>query len=643
MSLYKQLWLAIAFLMLSAFVGSFYVSNLSASNYLQEQLAIKNSDNATALASSLAKWGSDTDLLKMEMDSWATQGFYQSIVFENANGELIFDYRSEDTELDAPTWLVALFPIAADPGIAHVMSVEWINVGTVTLASHSRFAYGELWKGSKRLMGYFLGAAIFAGVIGSYLLRLITSPLGAVVVQAQAIGERRFVTTPEPTTLEFKAVVSSMNTLSGRIKEMLEAEAARLEQWRKDAQLDQVTKLLNRGPFIGNLSAVLDRNDTVSSGVLMMIRLPSLIELNRSEGRAVVDSLLKRFGETLNEYPKQNKQWSAGRLNGSDFVLMAPGEDDAENLARSVQKALLSIVTELNISAVDNLPAASTEFASGESIGDILTRLDTNLLAAEKEGNSTLKIALRSGGTSNEQKVDQSGHWRKILSNAFANETVGLAYFTVTNMAGELIHEECPARLQVDGEWLNAGIFLPWVNRLNFTTELDKAAIKKALADLETHPNTLCVNVSTTALEDDDFQEWIADTLRQRPNEAARLWLEVPEYGVYQHLEAFRRMCKALKPLNTRIGIEHVGHEISQIGQLHDLGLDYVKVDASLVRNIHDNQANQTLVRALAMIVHSIGLIAIAEMVQSDDEWQALKGLGIDGATGPEAGRKQVK
>jgi hypothetical protein len=53
MSLYKQLWLAIILLLALVFGVSLFVTTLSAKGYLEKQLAIKNTDNATALALSL--------------------------------------------------------------------------------------------------------------------------------------------------------------------------------------------------------------------------------------------------------------------------------------------------------------------------------------------------------------------------------------------------------------------------------------------------------------------------------------------------------------------------------------------------------------------------------------------------------------
>ncbi|MBE9539489.1 MAG: EAL domain-containing protein, partial [Proteobacteria bacterium] len=82
-------------------------------------------------------------------------------------------------------------------------------------------------------------------------------------------------------------------------------------------------------------------------------------------------------------------------------------------------------------------------------------------------------------------------------------------------------------------------------------------------------------------------------------------------------------------------GIEHIGHQLADLGQLHDVGVDYFKIDASFVRNIDINTGNQTLLRTLCTVGHSIGVVVIAEGVRTDAEWATLQGLGADGATGP--------
>jgi EAL domain-containing protein (putative c-di-GMP-specific phosphodiesterase class I) len=81
--------------------------------------------------------------------------------------------------------------------------------------------------------------------------------------------------------------------------------------------------------------------------------------------------------------------------------------------------------------------------------------------------------------------------------------------------------------------------------------------------------------------------------------------------------------------------LEHFGRQFSEIGRLHDLGLDYIKVDGSFVRGLDGNAGNQTFLKGLSTIAHSIGLKVIAEGVTNEADLKALGPVGFDGATGP--------
>ena len=143
MSLYKQLWLAIALLLTVAFGSSFIVSSLSAKSYLEEQLAIKNSDNANALALSLGQNAEDEIMLELTLSAQFDTGYYQYIQLKDPNGDILVERRDEQPITEAPLWFTRLFAIEAEPGLAQV-SRGWIRVGTLTLESHSRFAYRQL-------------------------------------------------------------------------------------------------------------------------------------------------------------------------------------------------------------------------------------------------------------------------------------------------------------------------------------------------------------------------------------------------------------------------------------------------------------------------------------------------------------------
>ncbi len=94
-------------------------------------------------------------------------------------------------------------------------------------------------------------------------------------------------------------------------------------------------------------------------------------------------------------------------------------------------------------------------------------------------------------------------------------------------------------------------------------------------------------------------------------------------------------MCKVLRSYGCQVGVEHFGRQFSQIGQLHDLGLNYIKVDASFTRRLDTNPGNQAFGKGISSIAHNMGLLVIAEGVASESEFTLLSEVGFDGATGP--------
>ena len=198
------------------------------------------------------------------------------------------------------------------------------------------------------------------------------------------------------------------------------------------------------------------------------------------------------------------------------------------------------------------------------------------------------------------------------------------------------MHLESPVRLQLvpDGKWFCAGEFITWASQLNLMNRLDELVLETAINLLSKGSNPIGLNVSASAICNPHFVETTINAIKNNLNIADRLCFEVPEQGVFDHLEEFRNFSDQIKSLGCKVGVEHVGFRISRLGELHDIGLDYLKIDVSVIRGIDTNQANQTLLRGLCMIAHSIGVLAIAEGVQTESEAGILKQIGIDGMTG---------
>ena len=636
MSLFRQLWLAVIVSTLIAFVGSFAVSMMTARQYLEEQLAIKNNDNAASLALSMSQMEKDPVTLELQVAALFDSGQYARIQVRDPEGLTLIEKTSPAVSDDVPAWFARLFPIASRPGSAQI-STGWTQFGTVELVSHNRFAYRELWQGGWRLLMWFSLGGVLAGFLGMQILRRIKRPLDAVVGQARAISERRFIRIEEPATPELKSLARAMNVMVGRVKAMFEEEASRLEQVRREATLDPLTGLANRAYFMNRLAIALNDEDAPTRGSLIMLRLADLAGINRCAGRETADEVLRRTGAALRELAEKNPGAEAARLNGADFSLLLPGQNDPQPACQQLLAALQSLVADqlLPENAIGHL--GSSVYQHNEPVPQLLARVDAALAAAELQGPLAAQHVAEQSHCSASTQAD----WRSILTDALKDQRLRLIEFPVADSNGLLLHLECPLRLQAEesGDWINAGSFMPVASRLSMTSELDLAAVKLALDRLAAGLPAVAVNLAGASLIVPDFTPRLLSLLQQRRELAGKLWLEVAESGAFQYFDAFLAFSLALRPLGCRLGIEHFGRQFSQIGRLHDIGLDYLKVDGSFIRNIHGDNGNQAFLKGLCNIAHGIGLTVIAEGVNNAEELATLPALGFDGATGPAVSR----
>jgi diguanylate cyclase (GGDEF)-like protein len=634
MSLIKQLWIAIAMVMAIAFGGSMIVSVLSARHYLEQQLQVKNIDNATALALSLSQLPKDPVMVELQVAAQFDAGHYRFIRIVSPTGKTLVERIGVSKLLGAPEWFVALFPIRTSPGQALIQD-GWIQYGTLTLASQDIYAYQSLWDGTIELLLWFVLGGAATGVVGTLLMRSITRPLNDVVGQAQAIAERRFLSIPEPRTPELKSVARAMNEMVGRLKTMFNEEAARLEALRQKVNRDAVTGLSGREYFLSHLREALQGDQFGSSGTLVMVRLPDLNELNTRLGRQQADALLKDVGTELYNSGNGRVGQRAGRIKGAEFAIVCPTFETAAAAARDIHEKLTqTVLSKWSDQVPDLFHISAVRYHHEQNMGELLAHADEALAQAASKGPNSWHAV--------EDKLTKAAlpaeQWRTLLTEAVAGGRLALSFYPViSNDGASALHQEGVLRLQVDaqGTLLTAGDFMPMAAQLNLTAPIDLGVVKLAIEHLRTSAGDIAVNLSAETIGDFHFRNELTQLLKAYPEICKRLLFEVPEYGVFRQFEAFRELARNLKQLGCRVGVEYFGQRFADSDKLADLGLDYIKVHPSYIRGISDNPGNQEFLKGLCKVAHAIGITVVALGVQSKDDLPLLASLGFDGATGP--------
>lgn len=637
MSLLKQLFLAICLFLLVAFSGSFFVSLESSREQMLSQLRSHAQDAATALGLSLTSQVDDPAMMELMVSSIFDSGYYNSIRVVNIEDESLLLERSVPANIEGvPQWFVRLVNLHPQGGDALVMR-GWEQVARVEVLSNPQFALARLWDSSLGGLLWLLVCGLLSAVFGGWLLRRQLRPLDAMVRQAEAISHREFISLPTaPRTPELKRVVLAMNQMVEKLKALFTEEAARSEKLRAESYQDSLTGLANRRLLDEQLGDQLLLNEQSGDGYLLMLRVNDLSGLNQRLGGQRTDALIKSIGDLLKRIGTQadRRHWLAARNRGGEFSLLTPGLDSrgAERLAMEISATLENLRL---TGACDCTPVAHlgiVAYRPGDPLSGVWLRLDQALAQAQQHPERPWALLQDFAAGPSQPQHD----WRAWIDDALSNGKLKLYFQPVVQCAdtSEVLHHKVLARLlDPQGEAIAAGHFLPWIERLGWSARFDLAMLEHTLDYLVEHAWPLALSLSGSTLRDPDALQRILDQLKALPDLARLLTLEIDERQLPSASE-LQQLSQRLRDSGYRIGLQHFGGNFSQIGNLAHLGLAYLKVDGSYIRDIDRQSDKQLFIEAVFRATHSIDLPLIAEQVETQGELDTLKALGLFGVMG---------
>ncbi|MNQ52413.1 RNase E specificity factor CsrD [compost metagenome] len=637
MSLLKQLFLAICLFLVVAFTGSFIASVENSREQLISQLSSHAQDAATALGLSMTPHADDPAMIELMVSSIFDSGYFTSIRVLGIPDERVMVERQSDIESEqVPRWFVRLVDLQPQGGEALIMR-GWEQAARVEVLSHPQFAIAKLWDSAIGSLLWLLLCGLVSAILGGWLLRSQLRPLDNMVQQAQAITRREFLTLPKvPRTPELKRVVLAMNQMVDKLKALFAEEAARSEKLREEAYQDSLTGLANRRLFDIRLANLLTVTEQSAEGYLIVLRVNDLAGLNQRWGGQRTDALIVAIAELLKSLlnPSNRAHWLAARSRGGEFTVLAPGHgrEEAEQLARELHEDLENL---RQTDASDCTPVAHigmTVFRPGEAIGQVLARADQAL--AQAQSDPSLPWGRLHDFAS--QPGQGLHEWRQLIDDALHTGKLQLYFQPVVKCAerSQVLHQKVLARLlDPQGETIVAGRFLPWIERLGWSARFDLSMLEHSLAHLARHPQPLALSLSSKTLHEPESLARLLAMLKQHPELAALLTLEVDEHHLPRPAE-FERLSQRIRDTGFRLGLQHFGGRFSLIGNLTHLGLAYLKIDGSYIRSIDRESDKRLFIEAIFRATNSIDLPLIAEMVETEGELRVLRELGIHGAMG---------
>jgi diguanylate cyclase (GGDEF)-like protein len=631
MSLMRQVGLLLAVVLLLALAGAVGINLVSTRDTLAAQLRLKNNDNAQNIALALSQQRGDAQLMNLLLSTQADTGFYSRLRFVGNDGAALFERNSRAQALDAPQWFADALPIEPAAGVAQV-SDGWRALGRVEVVSHVAYAHDELWHGGARTLWLLLVLAVAAMALAAAGVRRIRRPLDAAVAQANALVQGRYVLVDEPAVPELQRVAQAMNGMVERVRRLFEAQAAQVEQLRREAHEDRLTGLPHRAHFMQRLTALLDDAAQGEAGTLLLVRVAELAGVNRELGRESTDRALRQLAETLRSWPQGSAV--AGRLNGADFALVLPASTaDPATTARALADAVRITLSKVDDRLLAHVGASAWTAAGTVSAGALLARADLALARAEGQG----AFAAEADVVGDVALVAGEQGWHRHLQDALAQRRARLVEYVVLERGGAVPHHECPLRIQLDkdGTFESATRWLPLASRSRLMPAIDLLAVRLALTAIAADGRPRAVNLALASLSDGAFTAQLRQLLVDCPRGARGLWLEVGEGAALGHVDLVRAFSALVRPLGVRFGLEHAGHQLYRAPRLYELGLDYVKLDAVLVHGAARDEAVRRLVGGIAALLRALPVTVVAEGVDDGADADALWACGVEAITGP--------
>jgi EAL domain-containing protein (putative c-di-GMP-specific phosphodiesterase class I) len=144
----------------------------------------------------------------------------------------------------------------------------------------------------------------------------------------------------------------------------------------------------------------------------------------------------------------------------------------------------------------------------------------------------------------------------------------------------------------------------------------------------------ISVNVSAPQLTEPSFVEMVEEVLADTRLAPRRLLLEITESMLVDDVAEASSALARLRARGVRVAIDDFGTGYSSLSYLRSMSADVVKIDQSFIRDLSVNADHQALTRSILSLVDGLEMTAIAEGVETEQDYAALSQMGCAYAQG---------
>lgn len=404
---------------------------------------------------------------------------------------------------------------------------------------------------------------------------------------------------------------------------------------------DTLTGLASRVLFLERLRDLLKfaqrRDENLCVAILDLVKFK---EVNATYGMEISDLVLKETARRLKGTLRSGDLVS--RFFADEFGVALSGLKDVNSISRVVEK----------VREVFNQPFDIHGFQIyiNADIGvSVYPKDDINAEGLIRKAELALSKARETGpgavsfySEEVETKVAQIAVLRNSLSRAISKGEIEVFYQPVVRLKDrKVVGIEALARWRHP----NLGLvtpdkFIPVAEDTGLITEIGELVLKNSLRDLARlmadgfEDLTLAVNFSTKQFLDEDLTEKIKKFLKLQKVPPSHFILEITESTAMKDPARASEILHGAKKVGIKVAIDDFGTGYSSMNYLIEFEVDKIKVDRSFINPMLESQKAKSIVKTIIDLSHSIGSVALAEGIETQEQLNALVEMGCDEGQG---------
>ena len=421
------------------------------------------------------------------------------------------------------------------------------------------------------------------------------------------------------------------------------------EQLIHQLYTDSLTQLPNRTQLLENLALM-------KEPVLILVNIDRFGEINDFYGAETGDDVLVEMRERISS-SLMPECLTLYRIYADEFALMCEksciGNHSCEEIATSlhdhIEKYPFSVknntvIIKVTIGVVIDLVSEAQEVIKTTHLltdadmvlrhakrhdKEVLVLRDTSILKNEiahnieyigkiKEAIATNQIVPFFQGIINNHTFQTEPYYHEIIDNSTGLPT----------------KYECLIRLiDPEGKIISPFFFLDVAKKAKLYPQLTHIMIDKTFSYFEQNSYNFSINLSVEDILDKKTVAFILDKL-ERSSIAKRVIFEILESEGIENYEEVQQFIQKVKQRGARIAIDDFGSGYSNFAYILNLQVDFIKIDASLIKNIDTDEHARIIVETIVAFAKRLEIQTIAEFVHSKEVYEIIKEIGVDFSQG---------